>query len=78
MTRAYLDNVRLSGGASTWDEIEGKPDLQEKLVSGTNIKTVNNNTLLGEGDVHVEGGETHYATMDEVVNAINEIISERN
>ena len=78
MTRAYLNNVRLSGGVSSWDDIEDKPDLQEKLVSGENIKTVNQNTLLGEGDVHIEGGETHYATMDEVVNAINEIISERN
>ena len=79
MTRAYLNNIQLSGsGASTWDEIEGKPDLQEKLVSGSNIKTVNNNTLLGEGNLDIEGGSTEYATTQEVTNAINEIISGRN
>ena len=30
---------------------------QEQLVSGTNIKTVNNQTLLGPGNIDVEGGE---------------------
>lgn len=29
---------------------------QEKLVSGTNIKTINGNSLLGEGDITIEGG----------------------
>ena len=29
---------------------------QEQLVSGTNIKTVNNQTLLGPGNITIEGG----------------------
>ncbi len=29
---------------------------QDALVSGTNIKTVNGNTLLGSGDIVVSGG----------------------
>lgn len=29
---------------------------QDKLVSGTNIKTINGNSLLGSGDIVVEGG----------------------
>lgn len=31
-------------------------DKQDKLVSGTNIKTINGTSILGEGDIVVEGG----------------------
>lgn len=31
-------------------------DLQEKLISGTNIKTINNTSLLGSGDISISGG----------------------
>ena len=30
---------------------------QEPLVSGTNIKTINNESLLGDGNITIEGGE---------------------
>lgn len=30
--------------------------VQEKLVSGENIKTINGNDILGEGDIIIEGG----------------------
>lgn len=30
--------------------------LQDKLVSGTNIKTINNNSLLGSGNITISGG----------------------
>lgn len=29
---------------------------QDKLVSGTNLKTINGKSLLGSGDIHIEGG----------------------
>lgn len=29
---------------------------QDKLISGTNIKTINGNDILGEGDITIEGG----------------------
>ena len=35
------------------DSVGGK---QEKLVSGTNIKTINGQSLLGSGDVNISGG----------------------
>lgn len=41
--------------ANTQSAIDGK---QATLVSGTNIKTINGNTLLGSGDVVVGGGAT--------------------
>ena len=34
-------------------ELSGK---QATLVSGTNIKTINNTSLLGSGDIHISGG----------------------
>lgn len=30
--------------------------LQEELVSGTNIKTINNQSILGMGNINIEGG----------------------
>lgn len=38
--------------------------LQEKLVSGTSIKTINGNTLLGSGDVSINGSERVTATWN--------------
>ena len=35
---------------------------QETLVSGTNIKTINNNSLLGSGDITISGGGALYFT----------------
>lgn len=38
-------------------------NYQEKLVSGTNIKTVNGNSLLGSGDITIQsGGSLNYIT----------------
>lgn len=42
---------------------------QDVLVSGTNIKTVNGKSLLGEGDIEIQGGSadlSNYYTMQEV------------
>ena len=35
------------------DTIDSK---QDTLVSGTNIKTINNNSLLGSGNINIQGG----------------------
>lgn len=34
---------------------------QDTLVSGTNIKTINNQSLLGEGNITIESGDTYTA-----------------
>ncbi len=41
-------------------------DKQDALVSGTNIKTINNQTLLGGGDLTITGSGTSIPTADEV------------
>ena len=45
------------GEYATDEELSGK---QDTLVSGTNIKTINNQSLLGSGNISIEGGGTSY------------------
>lgn len=43
-------------------------DKQDLLVSGTNIKTINNQSILGEGNIEISGGDvdlTNYYTKTE-------------
>ena len=41
----------------TEDEVDDLLDLkQDVLESGTNIKTINNNSLLGSGNINIQGG----------------------
>ena len=36
---------------------------QDKLVSGTNIKTINNKSLLGAGNINITGGSPNYRNL---------------
>lgn len=47
--------------------IQGK---QDKLVSGTNIKTINNQSILGSGNISIEGGGT--VTVDNALSDTSE------
>jgi len=43
----------------SYNDLTDKPDLstkQDVLVSGVNIKTINSQSLLGEGNINIEGG----------------------
>lgn len=55
-----IENVTLSGNKSLADlgiaSINALSDKQDTLVSGTNIKTINGNSILGEGNIEIEGG----------------------
>jgi len=56
------DNVAWNG--STWDKLSGNVDLsgyQPLLVSGTNIKTINNTSILGSGNFDLPS--IQYITM---------------
>lgn len=41
-------------------DISGK---QDTLVSGTNIKTINNTSILGSGNISISGGEGSGGTI---------------
>lgn len=51
MSKQYLDK---NGLTHLWGKL--KAYFQQKLVSGTNIKTVNNQSLLGSGNISISGG----------------------
>ena len=50
-TEAIMHNVSANNWNRLDDVIDGK---QETLISGTNIKTINNNSILGSGDLTIE------------------------
>lgn len=73
----YLDNTGLS---HFWGKIKAALNLkQDALVSGTNIKTINNTSLLGSGNIDISGGSdvlfvaeygtTTYAQITAALNA---------
>lgn len=61
------------GEYATTSQLSGK---QDTLVSGTNIKTVNGNSLLGEGDITIQaGGAVDTEMSDTSENAVqNKVI----
>ena len=52
----HINAVRDDTGTSLASMLEAK---QDTLVSGTNIKTVNNNSLVGSGNVSIATGDTN-------------------
>lgn len=77
MPSIYRNGIKYSGAGGTYTAGEGiditnneisvdTDDIQEKLVSGTNIKTVNNNSLLGSGNISISSGSKNvwYGTSD--------------
>lgn len=59
MDKVTLATVATSG---SYNDLADKPTIpdvsnkQDKLVSGSNIKTINGNSLLGSGDIVISGG----------------------
>lgn len=46
------------------------PDKQNKLVSGSNIKTINNESILGEGNITISGGTAGVTSVNGKTGAI--------
>ena len=55
VTDVEVDGVSVVTGGVAQIDLTGK---QDTLVSGTNIKTINGNSLLGSGDLTISGGGT--------------------
>lgn len=71
----FMDGVGSVGSANTVARGDHRhpsdTSRQEKLVSGTNIKTINGQSVLGSGDIPISGGGSAYANTSEIVdNAI--------
>ena len=60
LTKNSLDDKSDVGHSHTMGMITGLEtalgNKQDLLISGTNIKTINNNSLLGNGNITIEGG----------------------
>ena len=54
-----------SGFLTEHQDISGKQDV---LVSGTNIKTINNKSLLGSGNITIEGGSGGSTDWEDITN----------
>lgn len=53
---SFTTNIDLSDYATVEQLNNALQRYQEKLVSGTNIKTINNQSLLGAGNINIESG----------------------
>lgn len=68
-------NIELTNAKNTIDAVSSKVDSanstistkQDKLVSGTNIKTINGQSVLGEGDITISGGTSESIVLDDIV-----------
>lgn len=72
MGKEYLDKT---GFTYFWGKI--KAFFQEKLVSGTNIKTINNESVLGSGNITVSGGvqSTWYGTSNTTASTAAKVVT---
>ena len=55
-----------------------KTKFQETLVSGTNIKTINNESILGSGDIIISGGggqSSWYGTSNSAASATEKVVT---
>ncbi len=78
---SVIDNLNSNSGTDALSAKQGKvlsgmvSDRQEKLVSGTNIKTINGNSLLGSGNIVIEGGGGTEYMQGSGISISNNIIS---
>lgn len=69
---AALNGKQAAGDYATKTELATK---QDSLVSGTNIKTINGNSILGEGNIEITGGTVDTTMSDTSENAVqNKVI----
>ena len=55
--KANKDDVYSKNDIYTKTEVDNKnANKQDTLISGTNIKTINGNDILGEGNIEIQGG----------------------
>lgn len=79
----FMDGVGSVGSANTVARGDHRhpsdTSRQEKLVSGTNIKTINGQSVLGSGDIPISGGGTIDAdTLNGLLSGSNGIVIVKN
>lgn len=79
VTKAYVDQQVATrqplGDYATRSEVStGLAGKQDVLVSGTNIKTINNESILGSGNIVIQGGGSSY-TEGKGIDITSDVIS---
>lgn len=72
------DDLSVVATTNSYEDLSDLPDLdgkQDVLVSGENIKTINNTSLLGSGNINISGGGL---TPEQIETLINNAILENN
>lgn len=67
----YYTKSETSGATEISTALNAK---QDTLVSGTNIKTINNENILGSGNINIQGGGSSY-TAGDGIDITNDVIS---
>ena len=63
-TQSQIDQISTDTSAINTEVQTLKTDKQDTLVSGTNIKTINSQSLLGEGNIEIQQSELPIASAD--------------
>ena len=61
-TETAASDAKKAVDSEAAERAAGDAKKQDILVSGTNIKTINGNSILGTGDITISGGGTNYIT----------------
>lgn len=68
----YYTKSETSGATEISTALNGK---QDTLVSGINIKTINNESILGSGNITIQGGGGSSYTAGDGIDITNDVIS---
>ena len=71
----YITSSALSGYATESYVTSAVSGKQDTLISGTNIKTINNQSLLGSGNIDIQGGGGSSYTAGDGIDITNNVIS---
>ena len=63
-TQSQINQISTDTAATNAEVQTLKTDKQDTLVSGTNIKTINGQSLLGEGNIEIQQSELPIASAD--------------
>ena len=87
MTQAQLNALNSGINANKVAQIDTNAtniaNKQDTLISGTNVKTINNESILGSGNIEIQGGggntiiETTYANLVALVNNSQLVVGQR-
>lgn len=64
-----------AGIAKANTAIQDVSNKQDTLVSGTNIKTINNTSILGSGNINIEGGDLGSFEIEQITNYRGKILN---